>query len=172
MKVQITLNGEKTVLNAQPDATLLEILRGMNLCSVKCGCRKGICGSCTVLMNGKTVSSCKIPVAIIRNCQIETLEHFRETDEYESIMKGFDKAGISLCGYCNSGKIFAAYTLLKQHSIPSDEDIERQIKGLAPCCTDKETLISGIKYALAFNKKNDTITSVQNELNNKSIKIR
>ncbi len=154
MNFTLTLNGQKTLLQAAPSESLLAVLRRMNLLSVKVGCEAGVCGSCTIMYNGKPVPSCKIPVGITMNQEIETLEHFSKTEAYSDIMKGFQKAGIKLCGYCNSGKIFAAASVLAAKNKPTRASIRALISHLSPCCTDMDTLINGILYAVeAYNKR-------------------
>lgn len=148
MNVTVTLNGNKTILEAPADDTLMTVLRRLGCSSVKCGCGQGSCGSCTVLLNDNPVATCKIPLGIIQNSDIVTLEYFERTKEYSIIMKGFELAGIKLCGLCNSGKIFSAYQLIKMNKIPSREEIREQVRSLAPCCTDLNTLINGIVIAL------------------------
>lgn len=153
MKIPFILNDEKIIVDTQVDTSLMEVLRNLKCSSVKCGCGNGICGSCTILLNDKPVSACKIPVALVHEASVTTLEHFSKSDDYQFITKGFEKAGIKLCGYCNSGKIFTTYTFLKNSSLPKSEDIEKQFKNLAPCCTDTNSLVNGVKYALAYKQK-------------------
>ena len=148
MNVTVTLNGNKTILEAPADDTLMTVLRRIGCSSVKCGCGRGSCGSCTVLLNDNPVAACKIPLGIIHNEDIVTLEYFERTKEYSIIMKGFELAGIKLCGLCNSGKIFSAYQLIKMNKIPTRAEIREQVRSLAPCCTDLNTLINGIVIAL------------------------
>lgn len=148
MNVPVTLNGNKTILEAPADDTLMTVLRRIGCSSVKCGCGQGSCGSCTVLLNDNPVAACKIPLGIIQNADIVTLEYFERTKEYSIIMKGFELAGIKLCGLCNSGKIFSAYQLVKMNKIPTRSEIREQVRSLAPCCTDLNTLINGIVIAL------------------------
>ena len=148
MNVLVVLNGNKTILEAPADETLMSVLRRIGCASVKCGCGQGMCGSCTVLLNDSPVATCKIPLGIIQNADIVTLEYFERTKEYSIIMKGFELAGIKLCGLCDSGKIFSAYQLLKMNRIPSRDEIREQVRSLAPCCTDLNTLIKGIIIAL------------------------
>ncbi len=155
MKIPIILNEEKTFVEAESDESLLTVLRRAGLLSVKCGCQKGVCGNCMVLLNDQVVKSCKVPVAIVRDCKIETLEHFKQNPDYETIMEGFKKAGIELCGYCNSAKIFTAYSVLYQKLDPDlskDFHIQEAIKNLHPCCCDKSTLLSGIVFAVNAKK--------------------
>ena len=148
MNVPVILNGNKTILEAPADETLMSVLRRIGCASVKCGCGQGMCGSCTVLLNDSPVATCKIPLGIIQNADIVTLEYFERTKEYSIIIKGFELAGIKLCGLCDSGKIFSAYQLLKMNRIPSRDEIREQVRSLAPCCTDLNTLINGIVIAL------------------------
>ena len=148
MNVPVILNGNKTILEAPADETLMSVLRRIGCASVKCGCGQGTCGSCTVLLNDNPVATCKIPLGIVQNADIVTLEYFERTKEYSMIMKGFELAGIKLCGLCDSGKIFSAYQLIKLNKIPSRDEIYEQVRSLAPCCTDLNTLINGIILTL------------------------
>lgn len=153
MKIPVTLNGTKTILEANPDESLMKVLHKNGCTSVKSGCTSGFCGACTVLLEDKPVSACKIPVGIIKNNDIVTLDYFTKSEEYNIITNGFNKAGIKLCGYCNAGKIFAAYQILKSSKIPTRQEIFDYIKHLSPCCTDYETLVNGIIYAIQLSHK-------------------
>ena len=148
MNVPVILNGNKTILEAPADETLMSVLRRIGCASVKCGCGQGTCGSCTVLLNDNPVATCKIPLGIVQNADIVTLEYFERTKEYTMIMKGFELAGIKMCGLCDSGKIFSAYQLIKMNKIPTRDEIYEQVRSLAPCCTDLNTLIKGIMLAI------------------------
>lgn len=148
MKISLTLNSEKITLDYSPDKNLMTILRDQGCLSIKSGCAKGFCGSCTVLMDGNPVPSCKVPLGLARDSEIITLEYFSKTAEYKSIMSGFKKAGISLCGYCNAGKIFGTYRILCMEKKMEREDIAQELKCLSPCCVDMDTLINGVAYAL------------------------
>ncbi len=147
MNIPLIINGERMMIQANPDSKLLTVLRSMHLYSVKPGCSKGICGSCTVLLNKKPVPACKLKVALAMNQEVETLEHFVKSEEYSYIEKGFQKANIKLCGYCNAGKIFAAAEILSKKQKPDRASIKKQISHLSSCCTDLDTLTNGIIYA-------------------------
>ena len=149
MKIPVILNSEKKILDAKPTESLLEVLRGQGLLSVKEGCTKGKCGSCTVLLDEKPISSCIIPVGIVRNATIETLEFFSLTKEGEDITAGFKQAGMNMCGYCNSARIFSTYALLKKVYRPSMEELEELADCIKCNCTDRKTFINGVIYATA-----------------------
>ena len=151
MKIPMKINGEEITLECNPDKNMLSILREQGCLSVKAGCEEGICGSCTVLLDNVPVPSCCLPASLARNSEIVTLEHFRKSPEYKVIANGFTKAGITLCGYCNAAKIFAAYQIISINKSLTREDIALQLQGIAPCCTDKDTLINGIIYAIRDN---------------------
>ncbi len=153
MKIPVTLNGTKTILDAHADESLMKVLHKNGCPSVKNGCSCGFCGSCTILLDDKPVASCKIPAGIVRNCDIVTLDYFTKTEEYSIIMSGFQKAGIKLCGYCTAGKVFSAYQILKMNKLPTRQEISDSLKALSPCCTDLETLVNGIIYAIQISER-------------------
>lgn len=153
MKIPVTLNDEKVILDAHADESLMKVLHKNGCPSVKSGCSTGFCGACTILLNGKPAASCKIPAGIVRDSTIITLDYFTKTDEYSIIMNGFQKAGIKLCGYCTAGKVFCAYQILKMSKLPTRQEISDYVKALSPCCTDLETLVNGIIYAIQASNR-------------------
>ena len=150
MKIPVLLNGEKTFLEASAQDTLLTVLRNLNLFSVKCGCNRGICGNCMILLDDEPVPSCIIPAAAVRDREIVTLEYFKNNPIYLDIINGFSNAGIHLCGYCNTGKIFTAYKILKDDYRPDVKKVLETLSGLNLCCTDNDTLANGIFYAVSL----------------------
>lgn len=153
MKIPFTLNSENIILDAEPDTKLLQLLRDNGFFSVKDGCKKGRCGSCTVLLDGNPVPSCIIPSAAVRHTSVETLEHFMKSPDYADIEAGFKQAGVELCGYCNAGKIFATWSIISRDPRPTKENVIKAAR-FFPCrCTDAETLTSGIIMAAAIRRK-------------------
>lgn len=148
MKIPVTLNGNKTILDAHADESLMKVLHKNGCPSVKSGCSGGFCGACTILLDDRPAAACKIPAGIVRNSDIVTLDYFVKTEEYSIIMSGFQKAGIKLCGYCTAGKVFSAYQILKASKMPTRQEIADYVKSLSPCCTDLETLVNGILYSI------------------------
>lgn len=148
MKIPVTLNCIRTILDEQPDEILAKVLHRRGCSSVKSGCMEGACGSCTVLINDIPSAACKIPVGLVKDMDIITLDYFEKSEIYSVIMEGFNKAGIKLCGYCNAGKIFSTYQILRSSKIPTREDIKEHMKHLSSCCTDLETLVNGVIYAM------------------------
>lgn len=144
MRIPLTINGESIYIECESDEILLSLLRNLNLNSVKCGCTKGFCGACTVLIEGKPVPSCIIPVATARGRSIITLEHFSKTEEYNDIIKGFEYVGLKLCGFCNAGKIFATNEIIETVQRPDRNLILERIKTFTCICTHDELVVSAI----------------------------
>ncbi len=155
MKISLTINGEKTIIDAAPDEKLLDILRERGLISVKKGCEKGKCGSCTVLLGGDPIPSCLVPIGTVRENSIITLEQFLKTKAGADIAKGFAQAGINLCGYCNSARFFMTYSLLERSYRPTQEELNELANAINCTCTDSRTFINGVLYATAIRHQSE-----------------
>ncbi|QTQ11980.1 ferredoxin [Treponema parvum] len=153
MKLQVKLNGQNQALDASPDASLAEVLRSLHLFSIKKSGQNGSGSSCTILLNGKPVPGDIIPIAVLKNANIVTLEHFMQTEDYKDIKEGFEQEGINLCGYCNAGKIFTAWDIIQTYKRPTAEEIEAAVSGMSFCCTNKKAYITGIRRAILLRTK-------------------
>lgn len=153
MKIPFVLDGEDVVLDAEPDEKLINILRDSRNFSVKCGCNTGSCGSCTVLIDGKPVPSCLVTAAAVRDCEVTTLEAFKKMDEWKDIDTGFRQNGVKLCGYCDAGKIFAVYDLIRAEIRPLKEEVISVMKQFPCKCCDTELLAGSVITASAARKK-------------------
>ena len=146
--ITFTLNGKISHFEADNNENLLTLLRRNGHLSAKSGCMKGKCGYCTVLLDDEPVSSCIIPVGILKGSNVETLKHFSETNEiYRVIMSGFDISDAKMCGYCNSARIFAVYSLIKKSTFPTDSEIAELANEFFCTCIDKSTFKKAIKAA-------------------------
>ena len=155
MKIQVYINEAQVQLEADPDSKLLAVLRQQGLTDVKCGCRKGLCGACTVLLNNIPVPSCLIPVAAVRDAEIVTLDHFKKTDFYADIEKGFMRAGVHLCVLCDAGKIFMAYQLLSGNSSLERVQVFKAVSTLECYCADTDTVVSGVLLAANYRREKE-----------------
>lgn len=154
MIIPFELNGSKVYSDANPGERLVHVLRRrFNLLGTREGCLSGRCGSCMVLLNNMPVPSCIVPVFQVRNASVVTIEAFSQTDDYRDIMKGFEEAGVSMCGFCNAGKIFIAHTLLQQNPKPSKDEIRTIFSGNLCRCTSIEDLVAGVKNAGVIRRK-------------------
>lgn len=136
LPLEFTLNGEAVAIEAEPEATLLEVLRDqLKLTGVKKGCGEGECGSCTVLVDGRPMASCIFPAMKARGREITTIEGLSEGDSLHPIQEAFLEAGAVQCGYCTPGMIMSAKGLLDRNDNPSVEEIREGMSGNICRCT-------------------------------------
>ena len=145
-EIKFTLNGEPCEVAVKPWRTLLEMLReDLHLTGAKEGCGEGECGSCTVIMGGKTVNSCLVPAMEADNHEIITIEGLANGEHLHPIQKAFvDKAGMQ-CGFCTPGMIMSTKVLLEKTPNPSEEEIREGIAGNFCRCTGYTKIIESIQ---------------------------
>jgi len=154
MILSFILNEKPIHLDANPSERLVHILRHrFKLLAAKDGCLTGRCGACMILLDGKPVPSCLLPVFQIKNCTVETLEFFKQKPEYDDIKQGFQQARIDLCGFCDAGKILLAHDLLEKISRPTREDIYLHFSGAQCQCTEIFALAEGIHKAAELRRR-------------------
>ena len=142
MTVSFILNGEDVSPRIRSGDRLVDLLReGFGLLSAKADCRKGSCGKCLVLMNGRLVPSCMIPAFRVKGKEIVTFEGYATTDEYADIRQGMAEAGLETCGFCDAGTVLSLASLLESRPRPSRTDILEHLSAVQCRCTDPETAI-------------------------------
>jgi aerobic-type carbon monoxide dehydrogenase small subunit (CoxS/CutS family) len=140
--VSLTLNGKPVRLETEGKRTLLWVLRGdLGLTGTKYGCGVGLCGSCTVVVDGKAVRSCRATLAEVEGKQVTTIEGLARNGKLHPIQQAFvDKGGLQ-CGYCTPGMIMNAYGLLLADPRPSREKVVDAMEGnLCRCGAHKRIL--------------------------------
>jgi aerobic carbon-monoxide dehydrogenase small subunit len=156
--IPFVLNGSKVYSDSNPGERLVHVLRRrFSLLGSHEGCLSGRCGSCMVLLNEAPVPSCIIPVFQVRNCSVITIEEFSKTADYRDIIEGFESAGVAMCGFCNTGKIFIAHSILSQNLRPSKEDIRELFSGNMCRCTSIDDLVVGVKNAGLIRRKRQNV---------------
>ncbi|MGI5173986.1 2Fe-2S iron-sulfur cluster binding domain-containing protein [Treponema sp. OMZ 840] len=153
MRIPLKINHNSVTVNCEPDQPLAFVLRNLNLFSVKCGCGKGLCGVCTVLIDEKSVPSCLIPVSAVKDQNIITLEHFMKTDAYSDISQAFEKNDVKLCGFCNAGRIFAIHEILEQSQRPEKQLIGEFLRTFSCPCTEDDLLVKTALTAADIRRK-------------------
>lgn len=154
MKVSFILNGEDVEVVCDADARISDVLREQfGLLSVKTGCNAGMCGSCSVLLDGKQVPSCMLPVFKVRGRELVTLEAFSTTDEYNDIVSGFKQADLQLCGFCTAAVIFSCEALLERISQPNKNDITSAFTGVVCRCIQSENLFEAVIAAAEYRRR-------------------
>ena len=148
IEITFTLNGKPHALHVQPWRTLLEVIReDLNLTGTKEGCGQGECGSCTVIMGGKTVNSCLVPALEADNQEIITIEGLADGDDLHPIQEAFVSHSGMQCGFCTPGMIMSAKALLDDTPNPSEEEIRESIAGNFCRCTGYTKIIESISAA-------------------------
>lgn len=144
MKLSLTtiINGDRQEVAVDAHQTLLEFLRDtLKLKGTVEGCSVGVCGSCTVLIDGKPVSSCLTLASNIENRQVTTIEGLVKNGELDPVQQAFLNHQAFQCGFCTSGMIMAVKGLLNAHPKPSEEQARDYLSGnLCRCGTYKEVL--------------------------------
>jgi len=154
MTIDFILNGDDLELQSGPENRLVDILRSnFGLLGTKTGCYLGQCGACSVIFNGEVVKSCLIPAFKVGNSEIITIEGFSQYDEYQDIMLGFSEAGLENCGFCNTGKILTAETLLRSNRNPSKDEILSAFSGIKCRCTEPEELVQAVLKAAEYRRR-------------------
>ncbi|HXS26603.1 MAG TPA: (2Fe-2S)-binding protein [Steroidobacteraceae bacterium] len=131
----LTVNGAQHSIDAEADTPLLWVLRDeLHLTGTKFGCGAGLCGACTVLLEGKPVRSCLIPASAVEGKPITTIEGLSK-DKSHPVQRAWIAESVPQCGYCQSGMILAAAALLATNPRPSDADIDMAITNVCRCGT-------------------------------------
>jgi isoquinoline 1-oxidoreductase alpha subunit len=136
MTTALTLNGKPFTLQADPDTPLLWVIRDdVGLTGTKFSCGSGLCGACTVHLNGKAVRSCITPLSAAAGKSVTTIEGLSRHGEHP-VQKAWVALDVAQCGYCQSGQIMSATALLAHTPHPSDADIDAAMSGnLCRCGT-------------------------------------
>lgn len=146
--VRMRLNGNWVEAEARPDRMLLDFIReDLGLTGTKKGCEEGECGACTILMNGKAVASCLIPVLKADGAEILTVEGLGGKDRLHPLQQAFLEEGAVQCGYCTPGMLVSAKALLDENPEPSLEEVREAISGNLCRCTGYTKIARAIQVA-------------------------
>jgi carbon-monoxide dehydrogenase small subunit len=144
--IELTVNEEPREFLVPPGTTLLNALRDqLGLKAAKRGCAQGTCGTCTCLLDGEAVMSCLVPVETVQGAEVKTLEGVTRADgSLDELQSAFVDNFATQCGFCTSGMIMAAESLLAVDPDPSREDVIRAISGNVCRCTGYESIVTAI----------------------------
>ena len=146
--IKFVLNGEEHALCVPPWRTLLEMIReDLKLTGAKEGCGQGECGSCTVIMGGRSVNSCLVPAVEADGQEIITIEGLKEGDALHPIQEAFVAHAGMQCGFCTPGMIMSAKHLLDENSDPTLEEIKEGVSGNFCRCTGYTKIFESIGAA-------------------------
>ena len=142
MHIKLTVNGEPRELLAPASATLLEVLRGpLELTGTKRGCNHGVCGACTVLLDGKLARACLTLALDVGERPVTTVEAF---SELSAVQRALIDSGAIQCGFCTPGFVMAARDLLRRVPDPSAEEIREGLNGNLCRCTGYQNIVDAV----------------------------
>ena len=147
MTIVFELNGSKTKLDSQPETALLWVLREHpKLTGTKFGCGSGLCGACTVHLDGQPIRACITPVSAVAGKSVTTIEGLSKNRSHP-LQKAWVEAQVPQCGYCQSGQIMQAAGLLESNKNPSRDEIVAYMNGNICRCGTYLRIIRAIKIA-------------------------
>lgn len=150
MTLSLTVNGEPRSLDIEADTPLLWVLRDeLGLKGTKFGCGAGLCGACTVHLNGQPVRSCSTPVELADGAEITTIEGLAPDGELHPLQQAWIEHGVPQCGYCQSGQIMSAAHLLATNPSPSREDIVAAMTGNLCRCGTYSRIVDAVESVVA-----------------------
>jgi isoquinoline 1-oxidoreductase alpha subunit len=151
--INLKVNGQSLLSDAPPDTPLLWVLREeLRLTGTRYGCGLGLCGSCTVHLNGQAVRSCQINVGDVGAAAITTIEGLHQAGAHP-VQKAWVEIQVPQCGYCQSGQIMQAAALLAQNPNPTDKDIIEGMNGNLCRCATYPRIVGAVKRAVQMMKE-------------------
>ena len=145
--IKLKVNGVSRQFDGEPEMPLLWFLRDeLQLTGTKYGCGAGLCGACTIHLNGAAVRSCQTPMKNVDGKEVVTIEGLSAKADHP-VQRAWKQNNVPQCGYCQSGQIMQAAALLKQKPAPTDADIDAAMKGNICRCGTYQRIRQAIKQA-------------------------
>ena len=147
MPTKFTINGKAVSASAEPDTPLLWVIRDeLGMTGTKFGCGAGLCGACTVQLDGAPIRSCQTPVSAAAGKKVSTVESLSKNNSHP-LQKAWIAHDVPQCGYCQSGQLMSAAALLAKNKNPSDADIDAAMSGNICRCGTYVRIRAAIKDA-------------------------
>jgi carbon-monoxide dehydrogenase small subunit len=145
-KVALNVNNKSYEMEIEPNRILSDVLReDLGLTGTKKSCGMGVCGSCTVLLDGKAVLSCLMLAVDSVGCKITTIEGLADGKKLDKLQEAFVDKGAIQCGFCTPGMLLSAKALLSENPKPTEDEIRRAIAGNLCRCTGYAKIVEAIK---------------------------
>ncbi|WP_411681465.1 (2Fe-2S)-binding protein [Clostridium thailandense] len=146
--IEFKLNGESVQYKGNASDRLLDVLRDTyKLTGVKCGCKEGECGACSVIIDGRLANSCMFAMGRVYGSEITTIEGFSKTERFKVIDKAYGDVSAVQCGYCIPGMVLATECILRKNPHPTEAEIRRGISGNLCRCTGYNAIVKAIEIA-------------------------
>jgi len=148
ISITATINGAEHTATVEPRRSLVDFLRhDLGLVGTHVGCEHGVCGACTVLLDGRTVRSCLLFAAQADGCEVTTIEGIGTEGELHPLQVAFHQHHALQCGFCTPGMILAALELLRDNADPTDEEIRVGLSGNLCMCTGYVNIVRAVRAA-------------------------
>src|SRR5262245_49229132 len=146
--IRFTLNGEKVAAAVATHQTIVELLRDrFALFGARESCAQGLCGCCTVLVDGTAVSGCLYLAAFADGKEVTTVEHLAADGRLSPVQEAFLETGATQCGFCTPGFVRMASQLIKEHPDPDDDEIRHYLSGNLCRCAAYPEIVQAVKLA-------------------------
>jgi len=149
--IRFTLNGESVVAQVGTHQHLVEVLQERGLTGARESCAQGLCGCCTVIVDGAAVSGCLYLAVFADGADVRTIEYAPE-GKLDAVQEAFIECGAFQCGYCTPGFILMTRQLLEEHSDPSEDDIRHYLSGNLCRCAAYPEIVKAVKLAVVKRK--------------------
>ena len=151
--ISFQLNGEFVTVEVAPHHNLVDVLqRQFDLFGARESCGQGMCGCCTVLVNGRAVSGCLFLAAFVDGGEVVTVEHLGGREVLSDVQEAFVEAGAFQCGFCTPGFVLMTHQLLDEHPDPDDEAIRHYLAGNLCRCAAYPEIVEAVKLAARKRK--------------------
>jgi len=144
-RIEMTVNGEAVNLTVPARRLLADCLReDLHLTGTKRGCETGICGACTVLVDGQPIKSCLNLAVMAKGCTVQTVEGLQQGDTLHALQDSFMRCGGLQCGYCTPGMLMSASALLSRNPSPTAEEVRAALSGNLCRCTGYTQIVESV----------------------------
>lgn len=148
MMIKFILNGQEVISQARANERLLDVLRAeFRLTGVKCGCKEGECGACSVILDGRLVNTCMVAMGHIEGSTVLTIEGYSETERFAVLEKAYASVSAVQCGFCIPGMMLASECILANNPNPTEAEIRIGISGNLCRCTGYNAIVEAIAIA-------------------------
>ena len=146
--LDLTINGERVEARIEPGTTLQQLLHDtLGMTGTKEGCGAGLCGCCTVMVDGMAVKSCLILALQVRGRSVQTIEGLAREDVLDPVQESFIENGAIQCGYCSAGMIMSSKALLEEDPHPSESQVRHALSGNLCRCTGYHKIVKAVLSA-------------------------
>ncbi|MGB1506183.1 MAG: (2Fe-2S)-binding protein [Acidimicrobiales bacterium] len=150
-QVTITINGSRHALDVEARRTLADVLREeVGLTGTHLGCEHGVCGACTILLDGQPARACLMLAVQADGTEIITIEGLADGDEMHPVQRAMKEAMAFQCAFCAPGFLMSTVALLEENPSPSTEEIRKELSGNLCRCTGYQSIIAGVETAVGL----------------------